>query len=159
MSAVKKNQSLIQELFKAGLYKKNQGRLTRQLTALGLLLVIAYGLWTLAKGPLSAIENDGTWITGPILKLGLPIALFAVSAWIVYRAVNFPRFADFLISVEAEMDKVTWASRTELYRATIVVIVTMVFMAGLLFAYDQIWLWFFRLIGFVLRPEEVPAEL
>ncbi len=151
MSAVKKNQSLVQELFKVGLYKKNQGRLTRQLTALGLLLVVGYGLWTLAKGPLAAMDGAGAG-----LKVGLPMGLLAGAAWIIYRAVNFPKFADFLIAVEAEMDKVTWASRSELYRATIVVIVVMVFMAGLLFAYDQLWLWFFRLIGFVVKPEAGP---
>lgn len=153
MSAVKKNQSLIQELFKAGLYKKNQGRLTRQLTALALLLVVGYALWTLATGQLANIDG-----AGPALKFGLPMGLFAGAAWAIYRAVNYPKFADFLISVEAEMDKVTWASRTELYRATIVVIVVMVFMAALLFAYDQLWLWFFRLIGFVVKPE-APPEL
>ncbi|MFK7817824.1 MAG: preprotein translocase subunit SecE, partial [Planctomycetaceae bacterium] len=117
---------MIQELFKVGLYKKNQGRLTRQLTALGLLLVIGYGLWTLAQGPLMQM-NGGN----PAVRLGIPLVLFAASAWAVYRGVNYPKFADFLISVEAEMDKVTWASKTELYRGTIVVLVTMIFMAGL----------------------------
>ena len=146
MSVVKKNQSLIHELFKTGLYKKNQGRLTRQLTALGLMLVIGYGLWTLAKGPLANLENANQYVT-----VGVPLILFAISAWIIYRAVNFPKFADFLISVEAEMDKVAWSSWGELYRATIVVLVTMFTMAILLFLYDQIWVWFFQLIGFVVR--------
>ena len=143
MSAAKKNTSLVQELFRTELYKKNQGRLTRQLTALGLLAVIAYGLWTLAKGPLSTFDS-------PFVKIGVPVALLVISGWIIFRAVNFPKFADFLIAVEAEMDKVTWSSRSELYRATIVVLVTMFTMAILLFLYDQIWLWFFRLIGFVV---------
>lgn len=143
MSAVKKNQSLVQELFKAGLYKKNQGRLTRQATFLGIVLVVGYGLWTLKSGPLSGYE--------PLVSFGVPLALLALTGWIAFRAVNYPRFADFLIAVEAEMDKVTWASRGELYRATIVVLVTMVFMALLLFAYDQIWIKFFQLIGFVVE--------
>ena len=143
MSAAKKNASLIQELFRTELYKKNQGRLTRQLTAIGLLAVIGYGLWTLAKGPLSSFDS-------PYVKIGVPVALFLAAGWAVFRAVNFPKFADFLIAVEAEMDKVTWSSRSELYRATIVVVATMFTMAILLFLYDQIWLWFFRLIGFVV---------
>ncbi len=143
MSAAKKNASLAQELFRTELYKKNQGRLTRQLTALGLMAVIGYGLWTLAKGPLSTF--DSTYI-----KIGVPLALLVVTGWCVFRAINFPKFADFLIAVEAEMDKVTWSSRSELYRATIVVLVTMFTMAILLFLYDQIWLWFFQLIGFVV---------
>ncbi len=150
MSAVKKNQSLVQELFKVDLYKKNQGRLTRQLTFLGIVLVVGYGLWTLASGPLSGYE--------PVVHFGVPLGLLAASAWIAFRAINYPRFADFLIAVEAEMDKVTWASRSELYRATIVVLVTMVFMALLLFAYDRIWIKVFQWIGFVVEAAPDAAD-
>ena len=56
--------------------------------------------------------------------------------WLAFRAVNLPQFADFLISVEAEMDKVTWSSRQELYRATVVVITTMVLLGAILLLYD-----------------------
>ncbi len=150
MSAVKKkNQSFLNELFRVGLYKKNQGRLTRQLSALGLLMILAHGLWTLAKGPLASLDD-------PAIRVGVPLALFAIGAWVIYRVVNYPRFADFLISVEAEMDKVSWPSRGELYRATIVVVTVMVVMAGLLFVYDQFWIWAFRLIGFLVDPADIP---
>jgi len=63
--------------------------------------------------------------------------------------VNYPKFADFLVSVEAEMAKVSWPSKGELYRATVVVIVTMFLLAAMLFAFDTIWQWFFRLIGII----------
>ena len=33
-----------------------------------------------------------------------------------------PAFADFLIAVEAEMNKVSWPTRTELFRGSMVVI-------------------------------------
>ena len=47
-----------------------------------------------------------------------------------------PRFADFLISVEAEMNKVSWPSRGELYRASLVVIVVIFLLVAILFGYD-----------------------
>jgi preprotein translocase subunit SecE len=67
--------------------------------------------------------------------------------WFAYRLVNWPRFADFLISVEAEMSKVSWPPKTELYRASMVVIFTMAFLAILLFCYDAIWQLLFDLLG------------
>jgi preprotein translocase subunit SecE len=47
-----------------------------------------------------------------------------------------PAFADFLISVEGEMNKVSWPSRGELFRASIVVMLVIFFLAALLFFYD-----------------------
>lgn len=149
MSAAKKNtSSVVQELFKAGLYKKNQGRLTRQLTAIGILAVIGYGLWTLAKGPLSTLNVEPG--VQPWVSVGLPLIIFVAAVWVVYRIVNYPKFADFLIAVEAEMDKVTWSTKGELYRATVVVLVVMVAMTALLFAYDWIWSVVFKWIGFTI---------
>lgn len=135
------------ELAAVGLYKRNQGRLTRQLTAVGLGLVLFLGCWTLSQGPLAR--------SAPWLKVGVPAALAAAGAWVVFRMVNYPRFADFLISVEAEMDKVTWAGKDELYRSTVVVISTMLFLGLVLFVYDLIWQWFFSGIGLLqLEPTE-----
>jgi preprotein translocase subunit SecE len=70
-----------------------------------------------------------------------------LAAWIIYRLVNWPVFAEFLISVEAEMNKVSWASKQELYRATIVVLSTMLFLGIVLFVYDKIWLEILSRIG------------
>ena len=63
-----------------------------------------------------------------------------------YRIVNFPPFADFLIAVEAEMYKVSWPARAELFRASIVVLVVIFFLAAVLYAYDNIWRVLFRLL-------------
>jgi preprotein translocase subunit SecE len=52
--------------------------------------------------------------------------------------VNIPSFADFLFSVEGEMNKVSWPSRGEVFRAAGVVIVVIFFLAFLLFAYDAL---------------------
>ncbi len=62
----------------------------------------------------------------------------ALGAWIAFRIVNIPSFADFLISVEAEMNKVSWPSRGELYRASLVVIVVIFLLTAILFTYDLV---------------------
>jgi preprotein translocase subunit SecE len=165
--------SLLSTLLAAGIYKRNQGRLTRQLTVLALWALIALGCYTLKTQMLDdyregtrislriPFAKDPVWkLTGPgayAIRVGIPTALAAIGAWVAYRAVNYPRFADFLVSVEAEMAKVSWPGRDELYRATVVVIVVMVLLAVLLFAFDYFWQWFFQLIG-VIRGGDAAVE-
>jgi preprotein translocase subunit SecE len=62
-----------------------------------------------------------------------------VGMWIGFRLVCWPRFASFLIDVEAELSKVSWPSKTELYKAAGVVIFVMVFIALILFCFDMLW--------------------
>jgi preprotein translocase subunit SecE len=137
MAKPKNELTIWNALLSVGLYKRNQGRWTRQLTAVGVGLVIFFGCWVLSQGPLDDPDiHEG-------VRLGVPLFLAAAGAWVIYRMVNYPRFADFLISVEAEMDKVSWASRQELFRATAVVLVTMFLLGMVLFAFDRFWMWFF----------------
>lgn len=82
---------------------------------------------------------------------GVCALLFALGVWVAYRLVNLPRFADFLISVEAEMSKVSWPTRRELTRASIVVLITMFGVAAVLYVYDLIWQWLLSTLG-VLGP-------
>jgi preprotein translocase SecE subunit len=76
----------------------------------------------------------------PHLRFTLPFVLAATSIWFAWRVVNLPTFADFLIATEAELNKVSWTSRRRLYQDTVVVLMTMVLLAAVLFAMDQIWL-------------------
>ncbi len=141
--------SLVSTLLAADIYKRNQGRLSRQLTVLALWILVFLGCFTLSNGPLGDVRN-------PWIRVGIPSAMAVVGAWVAYRVVNYPRFADFLVSVEAEMTKVSWPSRDELYRASVVVIVTMLLMAAVLFAYDYVWQFFFRFIG-VIHGGDTPV--
>ena len=79
--------------------------------------------------------------------MAIPGALLATGLWIGYRLVNWPPFADFLIAVEAEMNKVTWPTKEELIRASIVVIFTIFFLAMALFLFDIVWKTIFETIG------------
>lgn len=230
------NPSYLSELASTRRFKRNQGRMTRQLSMVGMCLLLYFGCWRLGQGPLSdyvtswyvvqvsysAAEADtqlesgledlaekhqatlgdrsvvgserdlyfhfptssgyttdaelksaaasrvrefreaaATQYSGQLtietpdhtsrraygISLVFPLILALAGTWMIYRLINWPRFANFLISVEAEMDKVSWASRDELRRATIVVITTMFFLGFVLFAYDLFWVWLFKLVG------------
>jgi preprotein translocase subunit SecE len=115
-------------LFQLGLYKRSQGRIIRQITFAALMLVVALGAWRLSE-----VAHQQAF------KYAVPLAIVVIGGWIVYRLVNLPRFADFLIGVEAEMTKVSWPTRPELIRSSIVVIFTIVAFAVLLWFYDAFW--------------------
>jgi preprotein translocase subunit SecE len=121
--------AFVQELFSVGLYKRNQGRIARQATFGALALIVAVGCWKLSE----QYADHGAG-----LRYGLPIALLALGLWASFRLVQLPSFADFLISVEGEMNKVSWPSRSELFRASLVVILVIFFLAALLFTYDVV---------------------
>ncbi len=72
----------------------------------------------------------------PATRFVIPAAVGAVLGWLIFRLVEFPPFVEFLIATEAEMNKVSWTSRDDLYRATTVVLSTVVLMAVFLFGVD-----------------------
>jgi preprotein translocase subunit SecE len=125
-------------------YKRNQGRLARQVTGAALAVVLGLGVWRLSQvlplwfagGPGSAWAGDAG-----VVRFLVPGLLLAAALWLCYRIVNVPRFADFLIAVEAEMAKVSWPSGDEVARSSAVVIFLIFARAGILAAYDLFW-WF-----------------
>ena len=143
-----------------GVYKGAQGRVTRQVTFAVISLLFAFAAWR-AQVTLSTAawvvdlaetfagsataSTFGTWRTAIVWSL--PFLLAGVGLWVAYRTVNIGRFADFLIAVEAEMNKVSWPSRKELVRSSIVVIVMIFALAGLLWSFDMLWGLLFKSIG------------
>lgn len=129
---------LLRVLFEAGLYKRSQGRIARQATFAVLAGCVILGCWRLSYQLMQF---------GPLWQFLLPMALGAVGVWICFRAINFPQFADFLIAVEAEMNKVSWPARDVLFRSTVVVMFTIFALAAILFLYDVIWQSALRALG------------
>jgi len=123
----------MQKLFSFGLYKRTQGRIARQATFGAIALAVLLGCWQLSD----VLRDYGTAI-----QYGVPGLLLLLGWFLAFRVVNWPRFADFLIAVEAEMNKVTWPSRSELIRASAVVLITIFLLATVLFLYDMFWRWF-----------------
>lgn len=126
--------AIFQELFTVGIYKRSQGRITRQVTFAALAIGISLGFFRLYQTLDGSIGKEYFG-----LSLWLPGFLGLVGLWVSYRVVNLPGFADFLIAVEAEMNKVSWPTRSELFRASMVVLVCIIFLAIILFGYDIFW--------------------
>ena len=125
-------------LVSTDLYKPMQGWYARAYTAAALGLIVALGIvrvyWNLEESSKAA-------------QLGVSAALLAVSAWLLYRLVQYPPFVEFLIATEAEMNKVSWTSRADLYRATTVVLVTVALMSVFLFGVDWLWSYLLQFLG------------
>ena len=121
--------ALWQELFQFSIYKATQGKITRQVSGAAFALAFIIGAWRLFEtGQLS--DN---------LRFVVPCAIAIVGSWISFRVVNWPAFADFLIGVEAEMNKVTWPSWDELRRSSMVVMALIFGLTVILFVFDLLW--------------------
>jgi preprotein translocase SecE subunit len=135
--------------FTAERYKPTQGLRVRRATMLGLLVLLGSGVWVLHNhGSLLSATKD--WVLTipyfnvqipilPDVAITLPIILAAAAFWFSYRLVNWPVFADFLIATEAEVNKISWASRKSVIQDTIVVLVTVLLFTIFLFIVDLLW--------------------
>jgi preprotein translocase subunit SecE len=146
------------ELLSASVYKRNQGKVSRQVTFAALATIIGIGVWRLAQllplwfGPGQSLDSGSLGAGGPLLPFAgfgdvgvvrflVPGLLLAAGLWFCFRLVNMPRFADFLIAVEAEMAKVSWPTGPEVVRSSAVVIFVIFALAAILAVYDLFW-WF-----------------
>ena len=128
-------------MLRGGIYKRSQGRITRQVTFAAVALTITLGFWRLS------VTLAGKGLEFQFLLPGL---LLVASLWATYRLVNLPAFADFLIAVEAEINKVSWPTRPELFRASLVVLIFIFSMAVILAVFDLSWSLLFRKVLHIL---------
>ena len=129
--------AIVYEFFRFGRYKRNQGQIARRTTFGALALIVVLGCLRMTQ-----YYDDQS----PVLHYYVPFAFMAIGLWASFRVVQMPAFADFLISVEGEMNKVSWPSRGELFRATLVVILVVFFLAALLFGYDALLHWILEVL-------------
>lgn len=128
---------LMKELFSTNNYKSSQGRVARRLTFIGLSLVFIWGGYSFYSAAYFGPQTAA--IVGAIISL--------LGVWASYRAINHAQFADFLVSVEAEMTKVSWPSKKDLFANTKVVLIFMALFTVLIYAYDIIFRSIFSLVG------------
>ena len=122
----------------ADLYKRSQGRVARQITGAALGAAAVLGAWRMSV----------TFLHGGIVwHILLPVVFMAAGLWISFRLMNIPRFADFLIATEAEMKKVSWPTRGELFRGSAVVLFTIFSLTAVLFLYDIFWQRLLSILG------------
>ncbi len=138
-SSMRRFAQFLANLFSADLYKPLQGRHARIYTAAGLGIVVVLGLYRLFHN-----LNDSY---GAGAGYGGALGLGALIGWFIFRVVQYPPFVEFLIATESEMNKVSWTSREDLYRATSVVLVTVTLMSVYLFGVDYVWATTLKLLG------------
>ena len=116
------------------IYKKGQGFYTRSCTAFGIGVMNGLGCWALYRklGGITSLDAK----VRILIQAGIPLFLFLVFAWLIYKVLNKHQVADFMIATEGEMKKVSWSTRKEIITSTKVVIYTVLLLALMLFAVD-----------------------
>ena len=112
------------------IYKRGQGYYIRLYTALALFFIVATGSYVLNR----KLLNTGIWIEALV-----PAAVCIGFGLLIYWLVNTPKIADFLISSEGEVKKVSWSSRKEITASAIIVISVVLTMAVMLWAADMLF--------------------
>ncbi len=128
------------------IYKPGQGRYARGGMGILLLLLDAYGCSAL-RGQLRDITYVPT-IGGQQFPLSviIPTVVGLLVAAGVGLALNYSKFADFLIETEVEMGRVIWPTRKSVIGSSVVVIVTTVAMSALLYGVDSLLYWLLTLV-------------
>ncbi|MHC4842842.1 MAG: preprotein translocase subunit SecE [Planctomycetota bacterium] len=129
-----------------GIYKSGQGKYTRMLSSLGFGLIISIGCYRLYK-TLQMINWEGWGLTQRAslwVSTMIPAVLFIVLTFLIFRLINRPNIADFMIAGEGEMKKVSWSSRKEIVASTFIVIVVVIVMGVLLGVADLFFRVFFN---------------
>lgn len=141
--------SFLGEMFSVRLYKPSQGRIVRQATCGTIWVTFALAAWRWFETRFGLTWLAEYMTPGGLdaVRYALPGLLLIAGIWIGYRVVNYPRFADFLIAVEAEMNKVTWPSQDELVRSSLVVIILLAAFTAVLYLFDIVWLQLFIWMG------------
>ena len=122
-------------------YKWGQAKNTRLYSAGACAIIAAAGCFSLYKQ--LSMSLDITRQTGLWVSVVVPLGLFAGIAFLIYWLVNVPSLADFLISAEGELKKVSFSTRREIAISTFVVIIVVIFMAVMLGVADLCFNLFF----------------
>jgi len=124
-----------QELLRVNRYKPSYGKIARSLTGIGIAIIFFCGGYTFH------FHTSG-W--DPAVRGGIAFMIAAVGAWLAFRTIHWAPFADFLVSVETEMVKVSWPAYQETYSSTVVVLAVLGMLALVVYVFDIAWYLVFR---------------
>lgn len=114
------------------IYKRGQGYYTRLFTGLIVFAIVAMGSFVL-------YNKLQVWDISIWAQTLVPAGICIVLSLLVFWLINKPNIADFMISAEGEIKKVSWSSRQEIIASTVIVIIVVVSMALLLMFADIIF--------------------
>jgi preprotein translocase subunit SecE len=123
------------------IYKKGQGKWTRLGTVIAAGLVALFTMQFLYEQVRAYTTPATAWV--PWIVDGVFLVVFAL---VLFFVVNKQNVVEFLIATDSEMKKVNWTTKAELIGSTKVVIFFMLIIMVLLFAFDTIFGYFFKLI-------------
>jgi preprotein translocase subunit SecE len=116
------------------IYKRGQGTPTRLGSGLGLFVIVLIGCVVLYQ---HLAEQS------ILVQTLVPVGVCVVLSWLIFWLMNKPTVADFLITSEGEIKKVSWSSRREIVVSTTVVICVVILMAVGLAVIDLLFNWIF----------------
>jgi len=122
------------------IYKKGQGNVARMVTGIGALALAGFGCVALRNYIASPTWR---WHFGALsLEPGVVIAFIiflACAALVAWQALTGRWIVDFVILTEAELRKVSWPTRRDLYQQTVVVIVVSIMLGVMILIADLIF--------------------
>jgi len=142
-------------------YREDQGRHARMAAFWAVIFFLGFGCrflhdiliqWPSLRRALGSSPTS-TGIRIPVVGVDLTPAflvsmlIFCAGVLVVHRWQQRPKVADLLIDTEAELLKVSWPKGSEVWNASIVVIVSVVLLGGFLAVAD---IFLFRLMQYVI---------
>ncbi|MEK7270150.1 MAG: preprotein translocase subunit SecE [Planctomycetota bacterium] len=104
-------------------YKRGQGNRVRYSVIALFQLVLLIAVYQFHQAVFFRLPTSWRELR---LNIVLAAVLWALGTIVGYLFLNRPRTADFLVEVDLELNKVTWASRREVLDASGVVLVTLI---------------------------------
>ncbi|QQE10578.1 preprotein translocase subunit SecE [Planctomycetota bacterium] len=123
------------------IYKPGEGYWTRTLTWIGSGTLVLSGILYIWD-QMEYIQTNTLYWQG-----GMALAMVVVFGTFLFWIMNKPNVAEFMIATEAEMKKVNWPSKKEVYGSTIVVIGGTALLAAILFVINISFAWIFTWMG------------
>jgi len=125
------------------IFKPGQGTWTRGLTAAGIAILVAFGIY-FVDAELQGVKAANEFVRGTVAVV-IIAAFFALAWWLL----NKPRIVDFMIATESEMRKVNWPTKKEIKGSTMVVIIGTLLVTAILFVIDFGFTTLFTLIKII----------
>lgn len=131
------------------LYKAGQGKYARGIAyLLGAALVVFGGirLYATINVPGREWVKDVPLVGNVSIYNTIALAVVLLGFLLMHLVLNRPGAVDALVDTEQELKKVSWPSKIEVRNATLVVVLVTFVMAILLYGFDRILQWIFRLV-------------
>lgn len=113
------------------IYKRSQAKDTRLWSGVLVFAIVAVGCFVL-HSQLQVYDN--IWV-----EVMIPLGLCTGIGLFIFWFSNRPTVADFLISAESEIKKVSWSSRREIMVSTTIVIIVVSLIAALIRCADLLF--------------------